>query len=85
MMTLKEYLAWDGTYTKKERATAEKREEEMLATLTEEETDTYFDLCMKHVYAEIDFGKAEHRKTAKTLHNFCKAHNFSIEEAMIVY
>ena len=85
MMTLNEYMRWDGTYTMEERAKAEVRERAMLDTLTEEETDTYFDLCTAHVYAEVDYGRREARKTAKTLMDFCKAHNFTIEEAMIVY
>lgn len=85
MMTLKEYKVWDGTYTAKERKNAEKRERAMLDTLTREERDTYFDLCTAHVYAFVDYGKAEENRTARALFNFCKAHNFSIEEAMMVY
>lgn len=85
MMTLKEYKAWDGTFTAKERKNAEKRERAMLDTLTGEERDTYFDLCTAHVYAFVDYGKKEENRTAKALSDFCNAHNFTIKEAMIVY
>ena len=85
MMTLKEYKAWDGTFTLEERAKAEEREQAMFKTLTEEEMDTYFNLCTAHVYAFVDYGKREENRTAKELFNFCKEHNFSIEEAMMVY
>ena len=85
MMTLREYKAWDGTFTNEERAKAEERERAMFDTLTEEEINEYYDLCQSHVYAFVDYGKAEENRTAKVLYNFCKAHNFSIEEAMMVY
>ena len=84
-MTLKEYRAWDGTFTLEERAIAEKKEKAMLETLTEKETNMYFDLCTAHVYAFVDYGKREENRTAKELHNFCESHNFSIKDAMIVY
>ena len=85
MMTLKQYNEWDGTFTMNERDEAEKAEKAMFKTMTEDEIDQYFDLCTKHVYALIDFGKTEERKTARALYKFCKEHNFSIEQAMMVY
>ena len=85
MMTLNEYMRWDGTFTAEEREEAYRAERAMLKTLTAEEKDEYFDLTEAHVYASVDYGKAEEKKTAKALYNFCKAHNFTIEQAMIAY
>ena len=84
-MTIKEYREWDGTFTMAERAKAEEREQAMFKTLTETEIDEYFNLCSAHVYAFVDFGAKEDRRTAKALNDFCNAHNFTIKEAMIVY
>ena len=84
-MTIKEYREWDGTFTMAERAKAEEREQAMFDTLTEAEIDEYFNLCSAHVYAFVDFGAKEDRRTAKALNDFCNAHNFTIKEAMIVY